>query len=120
MKKFLNSSLPNNSIPFSVYATFIIGARSPIFADRLTGEKLSLALCCALNKQNISFSGLYHLMASGETTWYRYSSHLIKKAKTIKPELDWKVVDISPMLASVFPTPVARVYAQKSCRKLLV
>jgi dTDP-4-dehydrorhamnose reductase len=68
-----------------------------------------------LNTQNISFSGVYHLVASGEATWHSYASHVIEMAKAIKPELDWKVAEIAPVPTSAFPTPAKRPLNSRLC-----
>ncbi len=53
-------------------------------------------------------AGVYHLVASGETTWHGYASHVIAKARNIQPELGLKVTDIAPVPTSAFPTPAQR------------
>ena len=58
--------------------------------------------------QNASVSGVYHLVASGETTWHGYASHVIEAAKRISPALGWKVAEIAPVPTSAFPTPATR------------
>ena len=58
--------------------------------------------------QNIAFSGVYHLVASGETTWHGYASHMIEAAKRMCPELAWKATEIAPLPTSAFPTPATR------------
>ena len=67
------------------------------------------------NTQNNSFSGVYHLVASGETTWHGYASHVIEQAKAFKPELGWKVADIAPVSTSAFPTPATRPLNSRLC-----
>lgn len=52
--------------------------------------------------------GLYHMVASGETTWHAYASHVIAKAKSLRPDLDWKVQDIAAVPTTAFPTPAKR------------
>jgi dTDP-4-dehydrorhamnose reductase len=53
-------------------------------------------------------SGIYHLVAAGETTWHGYASHVIAQARQCKPELHLKVTDIAPVPTSAFPTPAKR------------
>jgi len=53
-------------------------------------------------------SGLYHLVASGETTWHGYASHVIARAQALRPELNWMVKEIAPVPTSAFPTPAQR------------
>ena len=55
-----------------------------------------------------TLAGVYHLVASGETTWHGYASHVIAQARHINPELGLKVSDIAPVPTSAFPTPAQR------------
>ncbi len=86
----------------------------PTGAD-LIADATAHAMRRVLNTQNISFSGVYHLVASGEATWHGYASHVIAQAKTIKPELDWKVTDIVPVPTTAFPTPATRPLNSRLC-----
>lgn len=52
--------------------------------------------------------GLYHLVASGETTWHAYASHVIATAKQSYPDLVWKVREIAEVPTEAFPTPAKR------------
>ena len=52
--------------------------------------------------------GLYHLVASGETTWHAYASHVITQAKVLRPELAWKVREMDAVPTTAFPTPARR------------
>ena len=65
--------------------------------------------------QNNSLSGFYHLVASGESTWHEYASHVIKQAKAMKPELAWKVGEIAPVPTSAFATPAMRPLNSRLC-----
>lgn len=53
-------------------------------------------------------SGLYHLVAGGETSWHGYACHVIARARELRPELGWKVGEIAPVPSSAFPTPARR------------
>ena len=53
-------------------------------------------------------AGLYHLVASGETTWHGYTSHVIARAQKLQPELPLKVRQIDPVPTTAFPTPAKR------------
>ena len=52
--------------------------------------------------------GLYHLVASGETTWHAYASHVIAQAKQLRPEHAWKVEEVAAVPTTAFPTPAKR------------
>jgi dTDP-4-dehydrorhamnose reductase len=87
---------------------------APTGAD-LIADVTAHALRRVLNTQNISFSGVYHLVASGETTWHEFASHVIKQAKAMKPELAWKVVEIAPVPTNAFTTPAVRPLNSRLC-----
>jgi dTDP-4-dehydrorhamnose reductase len=87
---------------------------APTGAD-LIADVTAHAMRLLLNTQNISFSGVYHLVASGETTWYAYASHVITQAKVLKPELSWKIAEVAPVTTSAFPTPAARPLNSRLC-----
>ncbi len=87
---------------------------APTGAD-LIADVTAHAMRRVLNAQNISFSGVYHLVASGETTWHGYASHVIEQAKAVKPEAAWKVADIASVPTSAFPTPAIRPLNSRLC-----
>ena len=87
---------------------------APTGAD-LIADVTAHAMRRVLNTQNISFSGVYHLVASGETTWHGYAKHVIAQAKAMKPDLAWKVTEIAPVPTSAFPTPAARPLNSRLC-----
>ena len=57
---------------------------------------------------NDALAGLYHLAAGGETTWHQYASHVIGRAKALRPDLPWAVQDIAPVPSSAFVTAARR------------
>jgi dTDP-4-dehydrorhamnose reductase len=67
------------------------------------------------NTQNISFNGVYHLVASGETTWHGYASHVIEQAKATKPDLPLKVAEVASVPTSAFPTHATRPLNSRLC-----
>jgi dTDP-4-dehydrorhamnose reductase len=87
---------------------------APTGAD-LIADVTAHAVRRVLSTQNISFSGVYHLVASGETTWHEYASHVVAKAKAMKPELAWKVAEIAPVPTSAFPAPAMRPLNSRLC-----
>lgn len=62
------------------------------------------AIRVALNKNTVA--GIYHLIASGETTWHAYASKVIEFAKQQGVELSVQVINRVP--TSAFPTPAKR------------
>jgi dTDP-4-dehydrorhamnose reductase len=67
------------------------------------------------NTQNIALGGVYHLVASGETTWHAYANHVIDQAKQLSPALDWKVTEVAAVPTSAFPTPATRPLNSRLC-----
>jgi dTDP-4-dehydrorhamnose reductase len=59
-------------------------------------------------QQQPELAGLYHLVASGETTWYEYARFVVNFARNAGIEI--KVTDdvIEPVPTSAFPTPAKR------------
>ena len=59
-------------------------------------------------QQQPELAGLYHLVASGETTWYEYARFVLDFARNAGIEI--RVVDdaIEPVPTSAFPTPAKR------------
>ena len=53
-------------------------------------------------------SGLYHLVASGETSWHGYASYVIDTAQKMGLELKTSLKSINPVPTSAFPTPAER------------
>lgn len=64
-----------------------------------------------------SDSGIYHLAASGETTWHEYACYVIEQAKLMGQEL--KVSKIQPIPTTEYPTPAQRpLNSRLNCAKL--
>lgn len=80
---------------------------APTGAD-LIADVSAHAIRQALSTQDTSLSGIYHLVASGETSWHGYASHVIAQARRIQAEADIKVTEIAPVPTSAFPTPARR------------
>lgn len=61
-------------------------------------------------RQDEAVSGLYHLVASGETSWHGYASFVLDYAR--RAGIDLKVAPdaIYPVPTSAFPTPARRPY----------
>ena len=91
---------------------------APTGAD-LIADVTAHAIHRVLNAQNVAFSGIYHLVASGETTWHGYASYVIEQAKKLKPELPWQVQSIAPVPTSAFPTPAMRPLNSRLCNTKL-
>ena len=53
-------------------------------------------------------AGIYHLAASGETTWHGYAKHVIAQAEHVQPAIKTIVKEIACVPTSAFPTPARR------------
>jgi len=55
-----------------------------------------------------ALAGIYHLVASGETTWFDYAKHVLAQAERAQPAIKIKATQIDPVPTSAFPTPARR------------
>ena len=53
-------------------------------------------------------AGLYHLVASGTTTWFDYAKHVLAHAQLLQPATNIKATQVDPVPTSAFPTPAKR------------
>ena len=53
-------------------------------------------------------AGLYHLAASGETTWHGYAKHVLAHARYAQPAIKIVAKDVAPVPSSAFPTATQR------------
>jgi len=53
-------------------------------------------------------AGIYHLAASGETTWHGYAKHVLAQAGRVQPAIKIVAKEVSPVPSSAFPTPARR------------
>jgi len=53
-------------------------------------------------------AGIYHAVASGETSWHRYARHVIEYARAAGQPIKVAADAIEPVVSSAFPTPAAR------------
>lgn len=80
-----------------------IGA--PTGAD-LLADVTAHAIRTALQRQDVS--GLYHLAAAGETSWYGYARFVLNLARQAAVRLKVAPENILPVPASAFPLPAQR------------
>jgi len=63
--------------------------------------------------------GLYHLAASGETTWNRYAKHVIAQAQWAQPAIKIVANEVATVPTSAFPTPARRPHNSRlDCARL--
>ena len=53
-------------------------------------------------------AGIYHLVASGTTTWFEYAKHVLAQAEKALPAIKIKATQVLPVPTSAFPTPAKR------------
>jgi dTDP-4-dehydrorhamnose reductase len=87
---------------------------APTGAD-LIADVTALAIRHLASMQNQSLAGVYHLVASGETTWHGYASYVIDKAKSIKPDLQIKIAEVAPVPTSAFLSSASRPLNSRLC-----
>jgi dTDP-4-dehydrorhamnose reductase len=80
---------------------------APTGAD-LIADVTAHAIRQAMVNPASALAGIYHLVASGETSWHGYASHVIAQARQLQPEQGLKVTDIAPVPTTAFPTPAKR------------
>jgi len=85
-------------------------------SSRLIAETTALALARAASPEQAgALSGIYHLCASGHTSWHGFASAII----AAMPEAERKCREIEAIPTSAYPTPARRpAYSVMSCGKL--
>ena len=53
-------------------------------------------------------AGIYHLVASGCTTWFDYAKHVLAQAEQAQAAIKIKATQMEPVPTSAFPTPALR------------
>ena len=72
----------------------------------LLADVTALALRQVLHQP--SDAGLYHLVASGETSWWGYAMHVLAQAKRLRPELHLKASEVLAVPSNAFATAAQR------------
>jgi dTDP-4-dehydrorhamnose reductase len=84
--------------------------------SRMIAETTALALKQTLvEKDPAAFTGVYHLAASGHTSWHGFAGAII----SLMPEEGKKCKSVDPITTPEYPTPAKRpAYSVLSCEKL--
>lgn len=53
-------------------------------------------------------AGTYHVAAAGETSWHGLAQFVIDTARTLRPDLPWRVERMVPIPTTQYPTPARR------------
>jgi dTDP-4-dehydrorhamnose reductase len=72
----------------------------------LLADVTAHALRAALHKPELA--GLYHCVASGETTWHGYASYVLAQAQALGWQLKVTADKVAPIATSSYPTPAQR------------
>ena len=84
-----------------------------------TGAALLADITALALQTHQPLSGVYHVAASGVTTWFEYANHVLAKAKQLKPSLNYAVKEVLPVPTSEFPTPAQRpLNSRLNCSRL--
>jgi dTDP-4-dehydrorhamnose reductase len=73
-----------------------------------TGAALLADITATALQAQHRLTGIYHLAAAGETTWFDYAAYVLAQAKLRKPELKLAVKEFLPVATTEFPTPAKR------------
>ena len=55
-----------------------------------------------------SVAGIYHLAASGFTTWFEYANYVLTRMLIVQPAMKMIVNEVQPVPTRAFPTPACR------------
>ena len=66
------------------------------------------ALTLLMTKHNPEISGLYHLTASGSTSWYEFAKYILESAESANLPLKIKSTALQPIASSDFPSAAQR------------
>lgn len=68
----------------------------------------ALRMATAGQSAGESLSGLYHLAASGQTTWFDYANHVLSEAKKVQPSIQFIAKSVQSVPTSAFQTAAKR------------
>lgn len=74
----------------------------------LLADVTALALQQVMGGSMDEASGIYHLVAQGETTWNRYARYVLEQARQIQPTLPIVAKEVQAVATEAFPTPAKR------------
>jgi len=79
-----------------------------LLADVTAHALRTLALSGLTSPKAIELSGLYHLVAAGETTWFDYARHVIEWARNNGHAIRVAPDAVQAIATSAYPTPAQR------------
>lgn len=60
-------------------------------------------------------SGIYHLAAGGETTWFDYANHVLAQVRKTSSAMLLRASTVEPVLSKAFATPARRPHNSRLC-----
>jgi dTDP-4-dehydrorhamnose reductase len=81
---------------------------APTSAELLADATAHAVRQVASSSEGEVLAGIYHFAAAGETTWHGYATHLLGRARLVKPDLPLKVTEIAPVASEAFVTAARR------------
>jgi dTDP-4-dehydrorhamnose reductase len=81
---------------------------APTGADLIADVTAHAVRRVAGARDGASLSGVYHLVAAGETTWFEYANQVLVLSNKAQAATDFVVKEVLPVSTSAFPTPARR------------
>jgi dTDP-4-dehydrorhamnose reductase len=83
---------------------------APTGADLLADVTAQALRQCvrACDGEGDTSSGIYHLAASGCTTWFDYANYVLAQVRIAHPTIELIAKEVRPVATSAFPTPARR------------
>ncbi|MFM7319962.1 MAG: dTDP-4-dehydrorhamnose reductase [Armatimonadota bacterium] len=78
---------------------------APTGADLIADITAHAVRAC---RRDASLGGTYHLCAGGVATWHEVAVLAIERARTARPDIDWKVRSVEETTTEAYPTPARR------------
>ena len=81
---------------------------APTGADLIADVTAHAVRRVAGSHDGAQLSGVYHLVADGETTWFDYANQVLALSKQAQAATNFVVKEVAPVPTSAFPTPARR------------
>lgn len=96
-----------------------LGVVNDQFGAPTGAELIADVTALAINRPENVLSGIYHLAASGETTWYEYANYIFELAREKGFDIKVSPDKVMPISAQQFITPARRpTNSRLNCTKL--
>jgi dTDP-4-dehydrorhamnose reductase len=88
---------------------------APTGAELIADVTAHAIRCAAASQGSEIPSGIYHLAADGETTWFDYANHVLAQVRKSSSAIDLRAVTVDPVASSAFATPARRPHNSRLC-----